>query len=37
MDMHATSLMEVRAWCHSAEIVYDFFHVAIEIGREVID
>ena len=37
MGVHAPFLMEVRAWCHSAEIVYDFFHVAIEIGREVID
>jgi transposase len=37
MDMNPAYLVEVRAQCPQAEIVYDLFHVVARYGREVID
>jgi transposase len=35
--MNPAYLVEVRAQCPQAEIVYDLFHVVARYGREVID
>jgi transposase len=37
MDMYAAYELEVHAYCPTAQIVYDLFHVVAKYGREVID
>ncbi len=37
MDMNGGFEAEVRAQCPNAEVVFDFFHVVMTYGREVID
>lgn len=37
MDMHAAFVLEVKAHCPKADIVFDLFHVVAKYGREVID